>query len=423
MRYNGSLDTNDGWTAFGWAYDSERPDEPVDVEFLVGGRHIGTLTADSFRPDLQRHGIGDGRHAFAFRFPLDVDGADGLVARVKDTNFVLNGCPMRQAPRKPIELVAGDIVNQCNLRCPFCIVDYSNVGKLKLMTRETFDRALELLPMMIYPGNFWLSCLHEPTLHPQFIDFIEAVPDAYRDRVSFTTNLSKRLSADLLERLANSGVHEIRISFDSRQPDVFAELRKKARYAVFEENLRRLSAALRASRRRPLLRFITMAFRDNRGEIADLVRVGRELGGDRHEIRYVYYVPHLARWGKEHNLDRAEWAELEKQIEPLLSDSVTVTGPNETTWEDFEEERGTADYVAPENPYGGNEDPKALPVPDPAAIGATLPDEALCLALRWDGLIVPERPKNAFRVPINKLEQPDRYFSALRLAASRGAVR
>jgi hypothetical protein len=72
-----------------------------------------------------------------------------------------------------------------NLRCPFCIVDYANVKGLRLMTRETFARAIELLPMMS-PGCFWLSCLHEPTLHPQFIEFIDCAgripqPDQFHD--------------------------------------------------------------------------------------------------------------------------------------------------------------------------------------------------------------------------------------------------
>lgn len=425
MRYDGSLDSIDGRTAFGWAFDSEQPDEPVDVEFILAGNHVGTVTADSFRPDLQQHGLGNGKHAFAFRFPLDVNGMDALTARIKNTDFILHGSPMRQAQLKSIALVAGDIVNQCNLRCPFCIVDYTNVGKLKLMTRETFGRALKLLPLMIHPGHFWLSCLHEPTMHPQFIDFIESVPDPYRDRVSFTTNLSKRLSPELLERLANSGIHEIRISFDSRRPEVFAELRKKGKYAVFEENLLRLSAALRASRRRPLLRFITMLFRDNHDEITDLIRVGRELGADTHEIRYIYYVPHLTGWSKDHNLDRAEWAELEKRLQPLLSHSVTLNGPTEATWQNFEEAPGLADYVAPENPYGGDESPDALSVPDPNVLGATLADEPLKVALRWDGVIVPTRDApwgtDPFRVPMNKLEHPDRYFETLRLSASYGS--
>lgn len=167
--------------------------------------------------------------------------------------------------------MAGDIVNNCNLRCPFCIVDYSNIRGLKLMTPETFRRATELLPP-VPPGNFWLSCLHEPTMPPRFIEFVESVPAAYRDRISFTTNLCKGLPEDLLERLANSGVHSIGVSFDSRQPELFAKLRPPARYEVFEQDLVRLAGFLKTSRRRPRLRFISIAFKGNRTELPGLVR-------------------------------------------------------------------------------------------------------------------------------------------------------
>ncbi len=423
MPYAGHLDTNDGWTAFGWAYDSRRPDEPVEVEFMLGDEHVATLRADEFRADLRQSGLGDGRHAFRFRFPAEANGANALTARIKSTDFVLRGSPMQRHQRESIALVAGDIVNQCNLRCPFCIVDYTNVKKLSLMTRETFSRALELLPMVSPGGNFWLSCLHEPTMHPQFIDFIETVPDAYRDRISFTTNLSRRLSDEFLERLANSGIHSIRVSFDSKQPDVFAELRKKGKYQVFEHNLKRLSAALQASRRRPLLHFITMALKDNYRDIADVIRFGRELGSDVHEVRYIYYEPHLAHWGKDHILDVSEWEELERSLAPLASPSLAICGPDEKTRARFEEEQGVSDYVALPNHYGGSEDPSALIVPEPVAVGPSLPDEALRLQLRWDGVVVGEKvPERVFRVNINKLENPARYFESLRLAAGRSAV-
>jgi len=422
MPYIGFLDTNDGWTALGWAFDSERPDEPVEVEFMLGNEHVATLKADEFRADLQQGGLGDGRHAFRFRFPLEANGA-ALTARIKSTGFVLSGSPMRRQQRESIAQVAGDIVNQCNLRCPFCIVDYTNVKKLSLMTRETFSRALELLPMTKPGGNFWLSCLHEPTMHPQFIDFIEAVPDAYRDRISFTTNLSRRLSDQFLERLANSGIYSIRVSFDSKQPDVFAELRKKGKYQVFEHNLKRLSAALQASRRRPLLHFITMALKDNYRDVADVIRFGRELGGDSHEVRYIYYEPHLASWGKDHILDATEWEELERSLAPLASPNLAICGPAGATRERFEEEQGLSDYVPRPNHYGGSEDPSALLVPEPVAIGPFLPDEGLRLQLRWDGVMVEEKvPEHVFRVNINKLEKPARYFESLRHAAGRNTV-
>lgn len=420
MKYEGYLDGNDGWTAFGWAFDSARPDEPVEVEFLLGPERVGSLKAQDFRPDLQQAGRGNGRHAFSFTLPC-AGGTHALTARIRDTDFILTGSPMRLNQRQLIDLVAGDIVNQCNLRCPFCIVDYSNVKALKQMSMETFERAIELLPMT-KPGNFWLSCLHEPTMHRQFIEFIERVPDSWRDRISFTTNLSRRVPDGTLERLANSGIHSIRVSFDTRQAELFAELRKKGKYELFESNLLKLSAALATSSRRPRLHFITMAFKDNYRDIADLVRYGRDLGAAYHEIRYIYYMPHLAHWGKSHILDMTEWAELERSLEPLMSPALNLCPPQPTIREEFEEERGLAEYIARENSFGGADDASALPVGEPGVIGRALPDEALRLRLRWDGVIITEQlDEDTFRVNLNKIERPAEYFESLRFAAIRAS--
>jgi hypothetical protein len=324
-------------------------------------------------------------------------------------------CP--RSPRESIALIAGDIVNQCNLRCPFCLVDYTNVGKLSLMTSETFDRLLELL-RITRPGGFWLSCLHEPTLHPELIDFIERVPECYRDRISFTTNLSKRLPPATLEHLAGSGIHQIRVSFDTRQPELFSELRKKGKYQLFEQNLLTLSAALRTSTRKPLLHLISMAFKDNYREIPELVQFGRNLGADSHEIRYLYYYPHLVTWGKNHILSPIEWGELEYLLLPLQSPTLTITGPESGVAEGFEQERDVENYVAPKNPLGGDDLAAVITAPEPTDVGARMPDEGLGLRLRWDGVMTSLHvPEEVFRVNINNIEQPTRYFELLRLGS------
>lgn len=406
-------------TVLGWAIDEERPGESLEIEITLGDNYLVTVKADEFSPGLQQHGIGP--HAFTFHYPEEAGADEVLRARIKGTDFELVGSPLR-SKREFIRTVAGDIVNQCNLRCPFCIVDYTNVSKLQLMTRETFESYLELLPVTEL-GGFWLSCLHEPTMHPQFVDFIEAAPNAYRDRISFTTNLARRLSTEMLERLANSGVHQIRISFDSQNPGVFAGLRKKAKYEIFEDNLRRLTAALETSRWRPQLHFITMAFKDNYREITDLVHVGRELGADSHEIRYAYYLPQIAQWGKEHFLNSVEWAELTGLLEPVASPALTVCGPIEDPLAQCEAEAGLAEYEPPEHAFGDKIDPAVLATQEPVMVGRRLPNEALSLRLRSDGLMASTRlADDDFCVNINKLDDPAEYFRALRLAAHAAAV-
>jgi molybdenum cofactor biosynthesis enzyme MoaA len=57
-----------------------------------------------------------------------------------------------------------NIVDNCNLRCPFCLYDYVTTFRTNVMSDAVFEAALRLLPY-VGPGHFWLSCLHEPILH------------------------------------------------------------------------------------------------------------------------------------------------------------------------------------------------------------------------------------------------------------------
>src|SRR6185437_1414036 len=102
----------------------------------------------------------------------------------------------RESPMRvrttPIETLAGDVVDNCNLRCPFCIFDYSNMRGLRQMTPETYQKLIKLMPL-VADGGVWLSCLHEPTLHSRLTERINETPSHLRRKLSFTTNLCKRL--------------------------------------------------------------------------------------------------------------------------------------------------------------------------------------------------------------------------------------
>lgn len=51
----------------GWAVDTARPDEPVDICIFVDGRKLVQLTCDHPREDLSGlEGLGDGRHGFRY---------------------------------------------------------------------------------------------------------------------------------------------------------------------------------------------------------------------------------------------------------------------------------------------------------------------------------------------------------------------
>jgi glycosyltransferase involved in cell wall biosynthesis len=78
----------------GWAQDSSS-NEPVLLRILDNGIPIGEIRADGFREDLQIAGIGDGRHAFSYEFPLPLDAGRRHVIEIRraDDGRLLKGSP------------------------------------------------------------------------------------------------------------------------------------------------------------------------------------------------------------------------------------------------------------------------------------------------------------------------------------------
>ena len=56
----------------GWAQNTEHPEAPVCLDVYAGGRLIGQVLADRYREDLEREGLGSGRHSFEFTLPPEL---------------------------------------------------------------------------------------------------------------------------------------------------------------------------------------------------------------------------------------------------------------------------------------------------------------------------------------------------------------
>jgi len=52
----------------GWVWNPDCPDEPVQIEVLDGDTQLAVVLAELYRPDLQKLGMGNGRHGFSFNF-------------------------------------------------------------------------------------------------------------------------------------------------------------------------------------------------------------------------------------------------------------------------------------------------------------------------------------------------------------------
>jgi molybdenum cofactor biosynthesis enzyme MoaA len=327
--YQGYIDEWSEGHLAGWVRNLESPSERVALELVRSdtGEVLERSLADHFFDGLVRIGIGDGRHWFYFDLPAELPSAAfaSLVVRVAATGRPLEVSPHVRRAWEPVQFVAMDIVNNCNLRCPFCLYDYAHTNRTHFMTAETLEAALRLLPYTS-DGNFWFSCLHEPTLHPKLTDFIAKVPEKYRRKLFYTSNLAKRMPDSYYAFLGDSGMHHLNISIESREPALYERMRKGARFRIFQESWSKMLAAMKAGRNPPDLYYIAMAYKSNLRELPEMVRYLRDEGlGRRIELRHTFNVDHVdPEFKRREFLDRAEWDWLEQQLSGYPAGEVLV---------------------------------------------------------------------------------------------------
>jgi sulfatase maturation enzyme AslB (radical SAM superfamily) len=313
--------------AEGWAFNPANPTERVDVEIVLAT--TGEVLADT-RADLPKWGltIGDGRHAFYIRFQRELTAEERPLVRVRTMRDGADLPISAEIPYEPILFVAGDIVDNCNLRCPFCLYDYANTNRTTFMSEETIDAALRFLPYTT-DGNFWFSCLHEPTLHPQLMAYIDKVPPEYRRRLFYTTNLAKRMPEGYFSWLAETAMHHINVSIESRDPAIYERMRKGARHRIFMENWDKLVAAFRNGSAPPKLRYIAMAYKSNLRELPELVKyLLEERNGSQIELRYTFDELHIDPAFKAAEfLEPDDWRWLRDELAHYPSDKLQMEFP------------------------------------------------------------------------------------------------
>jgi hypothetical protein len=319
--FQGYIDERSTRHVAGWVRNLADPAERLEVEAFVPGeageRVVWRGAANRFSAVLREVGVGDGGYAFYALLTDELSEAerDALQVRPVAAPFRLELAPALRTAFEPISHVAMDIVDNCNLRCPFCVYDYAATHRTRFMSDAVFAQALELIPY-VTDGNFWLSCLHEATLHPALLDFIGRVPTQYRRKLFYTTNLARRMPPSYFAALAASGMHHLNISLESLRPEIYERMRKGARHAVFSANWTMLLEAFAAAPAPPALRYNVMAYRSNLHEIPALVAtLLDEKRAWQVEIRHTYDEPHIPPAFRDAEfLSTAEWAWLAAQL-------------------------------------------------------------------------------------------------------------
>jgi Spherulation-specific family 4 len=101
LQHQGFLDTANCNSVSGWAWDSNQPSTPINVDIYDFNNRIATVQANQFRQDLLNAGIGNGRHGFTYTFPTNPIGGFGqpsvysrsISVKVSGTNVVLVNSP------------------------------------------------------------------------------------------------------------------------------------------------------------------------------------------------------------------------------------------------------------------------------------------------------------------------------------------
>jgi pyruvate-formate lyase-activating enzyme len=320
----------------GWVRNRSDPAERVAFEVVLvrpdGEQVLAQGRAAEYSPILAQMSVGDACYAFRVLFPepLSEQDRDRVVVRAVGTHACLALAPALGTAFEPISHVAMDIVNNCNLRCPFCVYDYSNTRNTRVMSSATFDSALRLIPY-VTDGNFWLSCEHEATMHPELVHFIERIPQKWRRKVNYTTNLARPMPDRYFDVLAESGLHHLNISLESLDPEIYERMRKGARWRIFAKNWDRLIDALRAGSAPPLLRYNIMAYKSNLTEIPDLVRYLRdERMASQVEVRHTFDVEHIPGTFRDTEfLESADWEWLADKLGGYTAEEVLLIPPPE----------------------------------------------------------------------------------------------
>lgn len=115
-----------------------------------------------------------------------------------------------------------EITNRCSLDCPICMADHSGTGELSL---ADFQSCIDhLIASEGTLENLTLSG-GEPSLHPQFFEFVDAATRPEITRVSLVTN-GIRIAQDpeFCDELLKRGVYVI-LQFDGYSPAADVKLR------------------------------------------------------------------------------------------------------------------------------------------------------------------------------------------------------
>lgn len=187
---------------------------------------------------------------------------------------------LNERDRRPTGVMI-QISAKCNLGCQMCgyVGKTPNVG---FITFELFDRALEECHKEGV-GSIWLeTAWGEPMLHPKIFELLERARDF---KVMLSTNITP-LNRRRIERLAESRVHHLQLSFFGFDKSSYERTYSGAKFEHVVENMRTVCEVFPVRAPETQLLVHGVSLEKNLDGIAKTKAFVRSLGFSEHQMSF-----------------------------------------------------------------------------------------------------------------------------------------
>ena len=222
-------------------------------------------------------------------------------------------------------LILWDLVGSCNLKCPSCPVgSMAGTNPKGLITDETFEAVLAKLAREFPKAQLHFYNWTEPLIHPRINDYCKAAADA-----GFHLHLSSNLNhLKNPEGLMASGMKTFRISLSGSTQAVYEMGHRGGKIEKVKQNMRRLSAAKKATGSRTRIHVYFHKYRHNLHEVGLMDSLARELDFDFiADWAFLMPVEKLIQYAED-DLDDDQRSFANDAIVPAVNDALALMQPH-----------------------------------------------------------------------------------------------
>jgi len=188
--------------------------------------------------------------------------------------FLINKRRRIPQVKRPTSLMI-ELTNHCHLKCFICAREYADGKKMNKghMDLQKFKNLIS--ENHIYLDRIGLTGLGETLLYPDLeeaVDYIRSLNQGIS--IFISTNAYPDNSPEVIERLS-SKIDTLQISFDGIG-SVFESIRKKSKYDVYLENIKKICAL--NQQQRMTVKFNMVVFEQNYRQMKDIIQLAAKMG-------------------------------------------------------------------------------------------------------------------------------------------------